>query len=64
MAALTLKQYMRIRRISVPDMATELGRTRQNVDQWLAKDATVKVLDGERLEISTTNIVHQPQVKS
>ena len=64
MAALTLKQYMRIRRISVPDMATELGRTRQNVDQWLAKDATVKVLDGERLEISTANIVHQPQVKS
>ena len=63
MPALTLKWYMKIKKLTVPEMAIELGRTRQNIDQWLAKDATVKILDDGRLEISTRNVVHQPQVK-
>ena len=64
MAVLTLDNYMEIKGLTVPQMAIELGRKRQNVDQWLAKGATVEILDDGQLKVRTENIVHEPQVRS
>lgn len=61
---LKLVDYMKLKKLTVPEMATELGRTRQNVDQWIAKDAMVEILANGQLEITTLNVVHEPQVRS
>lgn len=61
---LTLKAYMDLRDITVPEMAKELGRKRQNVDQWIEKEATVVILPDGRIKVSTEKVVHRPQVDS
>lgn len=58
---------MKLRKFNREDMATELGRTRQNVEQWLAKDADIEIMEDGRLKISIVNNVHpvhEPQVRS
>ena len=61
MGDLKLVDYMRLTSKSVKDMATTLGRSRQNVEQWLAKDAYVVIGDGGRLTVMTMNVVHNPK---
>ena len=61
---LRLADYMNLKKLTVPEMATELCRTRQNIDQWIAKDAMVKIMANGQLEITTINVVHEPQVRS
>ena len=62
MAALTLKKYMEIRDLTVPDLAKQLGRKRQNVDYWLERNATVEILDDGDIAIKTEKVVHRRQV--
>ena len=51
MADLKLTDYMRLTNKSVKDMATTLGRSRQNVEQWIQKDAYVVIEDDGRLKL-------------
>ena len=64
MADLKLTDYMRLTNKSVKDMATTLGRSRQNVEQWIQKDAYVVIEADGRLKVLTMNVVHEPQVRS
>ena len=63
MASIKLKEYMKMMGFSVNQMATKLGRTRQNVEQWLSRGATIEFCTDGALIVKTEKIVHQPQVK-
>lgn len=58
MSALTLRLYMDIMNITVPDLAKDIGRTRQNIDSWLERGATVELLDNGGIKIKTEKVVH------
>ena len=64
MKGLTLRKYLDIRGITAADLSREIGRTRQNISNWIKDDATVEILDDGRIKVNTINVVHQPQVKS
>lgn len=55
-----LKQYLIRLGIRPQDLATEIGRTRQNVEQWIERDADIELTD-IGVKITTSKIVHPPE---
>jgi len=64
MVGFKLKTYMDLRGYSVTKMAKVLGRSRQNIETWIARDAVVEILEDDNLKVMTMNVVHEPQVRS
>jgi len=63
MASIKLKEYMKMMSYSPSQMATKLGRTRQNVEHWLSRGATIDFCNDGALIVKTEKIVHEPQVR-
>ena len=64
MADLKLRLYMQMNGYSVTKMAKVLGRSRQNIETWISRDAVVEILEDDSLKVMTMNVVHEPQVRS
>ena len=64
MKELTLEAYMNIRGIKVAQLAKEIGASRQNIDNWLAGDATLELVGSgiHNIKITTQKVVHESQV--
>ena len=63
MYRLKLEYYMNLRGFKVASMATEIGRTRQNVEQWVNKESTIELTDvGYKVRLPNGLIVHETQV--
>lgn len=61
MSVLTLEKYMSMMKLSVADIAKDIGRTRQNVDFWIERGATVDLTEAG-IKIITLNVVHPRSV--
>lgn len=63
MERLTLRYYMSTNNLKPADMAKKIGRSRQNIEQWMANMAIIEVFEDGRFKISTEKVVHETQVK-
>ena len=61
MSDLTLKRYLFILKHTKASFAKEIGRTPQNVAQWITAGAMVELTEAG-IRIKTEKIVHESQV--